>query len=63
MPAFQVIDPIVPRFTALLKEEVVPVNISTAKVESKDVPKHPKVSQHPLTFPLLVAWDFSPSVC
>jgi hypothetical protein len=40
----KVIDPVVPRFTALLKEEVVPVNIEGAQVESKEVPKHPKVS-------------------
>ena len=50
MFVLQVIDPIVPRFTALLKEEVVPVNISAAKVESKEVAKHPKVSQLPLSY-------------
>ncbi|KAK7104463.1 hypothetical protein V1264_019176 [Littorina saxatilis] len=38
----KVIDPVVPRFTALLKEEVVPVNVAAAKVQSKDLPKHPK---------------------
>ncbi|KAL8612842.1 hypothetical protein ACOMHN_038097 [Nucella lapillus] len=38
----KVIDPIVPRYTALLKEEVVPVTIANTKLESKDVAKHPK---------------------
>ena len=39
----KVIDPIVPRFTALLKEEAVPVNFDSVKVSSADVAKHPKV--------------------
>ncbi|XP_012942923.1 bifunctional glutamate/proline--tRNA ligase [Aplysia californica] len=38
----KVIDPVVPRFTALLEADVVQVNIAGAKVESKDVAKHPK---------------------
>lgn len=40
----QVIDPVVPRYTALLKDEVVPVNVKGASVGVKQVPKHPKVS-------------------
>ncbi len=42
----QVIDPIVPRFTALTKDDSVqpvPVYIKGAKVENKQVQKHPKV--------------------
>uniref|UniRef100_A0A8C4X2Z4 Bifunctional glutamate/proline--tRNA ligase n=1 Tax=Erpetoichthys calabaricus TaxID=27687 RepID=A0A8C4X2Z4_ERPCA len=38
----KVIDPVAPRYTALLKNDVVPVNIPGAKEESKEVPKHPK---------------------
>lgn len=38
------IDPIVPRYTALLKDELVTVNIKGAEEGSKTVPKHPKVS-------------------
>ena len=52
----QVIDPIVPRFTALLKEEVVPVNITSAKVEAKDVLKHPKVRQFAPFLPSFLSW-------
>ncbi|KAJ8309483.1 hypothetical protein KUTeg_014357 [Tegillarca granosa] len=37
-----VIDPVVPRYTALLKDEVVPVNVKGASVGVKQVPKHPK---------------------
>uniref|UniRef100_A0A2C9KCV6 Bifunctional glutamate/proline--tRNA ligase n=1 Tax=Biomphalaria glabrata TaxID=6526 RepID=A0A2C9KCV6_BIOGL len=37
-----VIDPVVPRYTALLKDGVVTVNIRDAKLESKEVAKHPK---------------------
>ena len=39
----QVIDPIVPRYTALLRGDAVPVTISGAVVESRKVCKHPKV--------------------
>uniref|UniRef100_A0A8C3KQQ0 Bifunctional glutamate/proline--tRNA ligase n=1 Tax=Calidris pygmaea TaxID=425635 RepID=A0A8C3KQQ0_9CHAR len=38
----KVIDPIAPRYTALLKDAVVPVNISEAQEEMKEVAKHPK---------------------
>ncbi|XP_059171364.1 bifunctional glutamate/proline--tRNA ligase-like [Physella acuta] len=38
----KVIDPVVPRYTALLKENVVPVIAQGAKLESKEVAKHPK---------------------
>lgn len=38
----KVIDPVVPRYTALLKDEVVPVNVKGASVGVKQVPKHPK---------------------
>uniref|UniRef100_A0A9J8CQ61 Bifunctional glutamate/proline--tRNA ligase n=1 Tax=Cyprinus carpio carpio TaxID=630221 RepID=A0A9J8CQ61_CYPCA len=37
-----VIDPIAPRYTALLNSQVVPVCISEAKEEMKEVAKHPK---------------------
>lgn len=39
----QVIDPVAPRYTALLKDAVVPVNIPEAQEEMKEVAKHPKV--------------------
>ncbi|KAL4237700.1 hypothetical protein ACF0H5_002415 [Mactra antiquata] len=38
----KVIDPVVPRYTALLKSEAVVVNVKGATEGSKDVPKHPK---------------------
>ncbi|KAK2184184.1 hypothetical protein NP493_277g03032 [Ridgeia piscesae] len=38
----KVIDPIAPRFTALLKDKVVPVKVAGVKEEAKDVAKHPK---------------------
>lgn len=38
----KVIDPIAPRYTALLSSQVVPVCISEAKGEMKEVAKHPK---------------------
>ncbi|XP_041109091.1 bifunctional glutamate/proline--tRNA ligase-like isoform X3 [Polyodon spathula] len=38
----KVIDPVAPRYTALLKDEVVPVNILAASEEYKEVAKHPK---------------------
>ncbi|XP_033861011.3 bifunctional glutamate/proline--tRNA ligase-like isoform X1 [Acipenser ruthenus] len=38
----KVIDPVAPRYTALLKDEVVPVNIPAASEECKEVAKHPK---------------------
>uniref|UniRef100_A0A6I8NTB7 Bifunctional glutamate/proline--tRNA ligase n=1 Tax=Ornithorhynchus anatinus TaxID=9258 RepID=A0A6I8NTB7_ORNAN len=40
--AAQVIDPIAPRYVALLQNEVVPVNIPEAQEEIKEVAKHPK---------------------
>nr|XP_022332735.1 bifunctional glutamate/proline--tRNA ligase-like [Crassostrea virginica] len=38
----KVIDPIVPRFTALLKEEAVPVHVKDASTGVMQKPKHPK---------------------
>ncbi|XP_067311528.1 bifunctional glutamate/proline--tRNA ligase isoform X2 [Pseudorasbora parva] len=38
----KVIDPIAPRYTALLSSQVVPVFVSEAKEEMKEVAKHPK---------------------
>ncbi|XP_063299887.1 bifunctional glutamate/proline--tRNA ligase isoform X2 [Pelobates fuscus] len=38
----KVIDPVAPRYTALLKSEVVPVNIPEAKEGKTEVAKHPK---------------------
>ncbi|XP_076096577.1 bifunctional glutamate/proline--tRNA ligase-like isoform X2 [Mytilus galloprovincialis] len=38
----KVIDPIVPRYTALLKDDVVPVTMKGAIESMKQVPKHPK---------------------
>ncbi|KAH0622690.1 hypothetical protein JD844_025203 [Phrynosoma platyrhinos] len=38
----KVIDPVAPRYTALLKNEVVIVNIPEAQEEMKEVAKHPK---------------------
>ncbi|XP_075563464.1 bifunctional glutamate/proline--tRNA ligase [Pelecanus crispus] len=38
----KVIDPVAPRYTALLKDAVVPVNIPEAEEEMKEVAKHPK---------------------
>ncbi|ELW72561.1 Bifunctional aminoacyl-tRNA synthetase [Tupaia chinensis] len=40
--AAQVIDPVAPRYVALLKKEVIPVNIPEAQEEMKEVAKHPK---------------------
>ena len=40
----QVIDPVAPRYVALLKKKVVPVNVPEAQEEMKEVAKHPKVS-------------------
>ncbi|KAM6082796.1 bifunctional glutamate/proline--tRNA ligase isoform 4-T4 [Chlamydotis macqueenii] len=40
----KVIDPVAPRYTALLKDAVVPVNIPEAQEEMKEVAKHPKNS-------------------
>lgn len=45
MCLLQVIDPVAPRFVALLKREAVPVNIPEAREEMKEVAKHPKVSE------------------
>ena len=44
MDLLQVIDPVAPRYVALLKKEVVPVNVPEAQEEMKEVAKHPKVS-------------------
>ncbi|XP_061481150.1 bifunctional glutamate/proline--tRNA ligase isoform X3 [Rhineura floridana] len=38
----KVIDPVAPRYIALLKDEVVAVNVPEAQEEMKDVAKHPK---------------------
>lgn len=38
----KVIDPVAPRYIALLKEEVIPVHIPEAQEEMKEVAKHPK---------------------
>uniref|UniRef100_H3AUQ1 Bifunctional glutamate/proline--tRNA ligase n=1 Tax=Latimeria chalumnae TaxID=7897 RepID=H3AUQ1_LATCH len=38
----KVIDPIAPRYTALLQSEVVPVSVPEAQEEMKEVAKHPK---------------------
>ncbi|XP_052009860.1 bifunctional glutamate/proline--tRNA ligase-like isoform X1 [Xyrauchen texanus] len=38
----KIIDPVAPRYTALLSSKVVPVFISEAKEEMKEVAKHPK---------------------
>ncbi|XP_058525175.1 bifunctional glutamate/proline--tRNA ligase [Ochotona princeps] len=38
----KVIDPVAPRYVALLKKEVVPVNVPEAQEEMKEVAKHPK---------------------
>lgn len=38
----KVIDPVAPRYVALLKKEVIPVNVPEAREESKEVAKHPK---------------------
>ena len=43
----QVIDPVAPRYVALLKKEAVPVNIPEAQEEMKEVAKHPKVLLSP----------------
>lgn len=37
------IDPVVPRFTALLKEEAIPVHVKGASTGVIQKPKHPKV--------------------
>lgn len=37
------IDPVVPRFTALLKEEAIPVHVKDASTGVIQKPKHPKV--------------------
>lgn len=42
----QVIDPVAPRYVALLKKEVIPVNVPDAQEEMKEVPRHPKVALH-----------------
>ncbi|KAK9412005.1 bifunctional glutamate/proline-tRNA ligase [Crotalus adamanteus] len=38
----KVIDPVAPRFTALLKDKIVTINIPEAQEEMKEVAKHPK---------------------
>lgn len=44
MRLLQVIDPVAPRYVALLKKEVVLVNVPEAQEEMKEVAKHPKVA-------------------
>lgn len=39
----KVIDPIIPRYNGVVDKDAVPVTVSGAKVEAKDVPKHAKV--------------------
>jgi len=39
----KVIDPVVPRYTALLKSDMVPINIEGATDANKMCSKHPKV--------------------
>ncbi len=46
--ALQVIDPVSPRYIALLKSELVPLHLPGAKEEMKMKPKHPKVNVDPL---------------
>ncbi|KAM9317202.1 bifunctional glutamate/proline--tRNA ligase [Gastrophryne carolinensis] len=41
----KVIDPVAPRYTALLKSQVVPVNVSEAQEGVNEVAKHPKNSE------------------
>lgn len=50
--SLQVIDPVAPRYIALLKEEVIPVHIPEAQEEMKEVAKHPKVSLQTLSIAL-----------
>uniref|UniRef100_A0A2K5CJ23 Glutamyl-tRNA synthetase n=1 Tax=Aotus nancymaae TaxID=37293 RepID=A0A2K5CJ23_AOTNA len=38
----KVIDPVAPRYVALLKKEVIPVNVPEAQEEMKEVARHPK---------------------
>ncbi|XP_045443070.1 bifunctional glutamate/proline--tRNA ligase isoform X1 [Pipistrellus kuhlii] len=38
----KVIDPVAPRYVALLKKEVIPVHVPDAREEMKEVAKHPK---------------------
>lgn len=42
----QVIDPVAPRYVALLKKEVIPVHVPGVQEEMKEVAKHPKVTLH-----------------
>lgn len=55
MYLLQVIDPVAPRYVALLKKEVIPVNVPEAQEEMKEVAKHPKVTLtvSPMCFSLL----------
>ena len=46
------IDPIAPRYTALLKNEVVPVFIPEAEEKMEECPLHPKVGLFTLAFSL-----------
>jgi len=39
----KMIDPVAPRFNALLKDEVIPVNVKGVSESSSKYPKHPKV--------------------
>lgn len=46
----KVIDPIAPRFTALLKDDVIPVTVNGATEKVEQVQKHPKVRRTRLTY-------------
>jgi len=46
MLLYQVIDPIAPRYFALLKKDVIPVYVDGAVESSQLQPKHPKVNTH-----------------
>ena len=47
----KVIDPVVPRYTALLKSEIIMLHLDGATEGTKMVDKHPKVSRHILKYP------------
>lgn len=46
-----------PRFTALLKDEIVTVNIPEAQEEMKEVAKHPKVCLKNAAIKILYRWN------
>ncbi|XP_069118924.1 LOW QUALITY PROTEIN: bifunctional glutamate/proline--tRNA ligase-like [Argopecten irradians] len=62
----KVIDPIVPRYTALLKSDVVPVNAKGASVGCKKVAVHPKDYKKTQKITWLASTDqapFTPAIC